>query len=108
MRKRKEQSQREAPAAPASDDVAAAWPVGVPVPPPLPEVEETPVEIPITASPKRQPKVSGRLRVVREALANVNGSFTRLTEGQILDPLGYSTAVIESLRSQGVKLEPVE
>ena len=61
-----------------------------------------------TAPEKKASKVkSGKWKVTKEALANVNGSFTRLVEGQTLDPLGYSDQVIESLRSQGVQLEPV-
>jgi len=62
-----------------------------------------------TAPEKRASKnaKANKWRVTKEALANVNGSFTRLVEGQTLDPLGYSDQVIESLRSQGVQLEPV-
>ena len=85
---------------------------------PTPTVEDldtpVPVEPPKTrkededTSPEKKiskVKPSGKWRVIKETLANVNGSFTRLVEGQVLDPLGYSDQVIESLRTQGVQLE---
>jgi hypothetical protein len=45
--------------------------------------------------------------VAKESFASMHGVSTRLPEGQILDPLGYSEQTIASLRLQGVILEPV-
>lgn len=96
------------------DEDAAREPVELPPPLPPPPVasfddvreNETPVEVPTPR--KASPARPAKWRVAREVLANVNGSFTRLVAGQVLDPLGYSASTIESLRAQGVALEPVE
>lgn len=93
MRKKKEQEPKEhADVAPEIEPEAE----------PLAEMPAEP------RSRQPHPAHQGRWRVAREALANINGSFTRLTEGQVLDPLGYSAATIESLLAQGVALEPAE
>jgi len=51
--------------------------------------------------------VATKWRVAKESFASMHGVSTRLPEGQILDPLGYSEQTIASLRLQGVILEPV-
>lgn len=94
MRKRKDQQSDS----PLVDDA----------PLPIDDELEQPAPLPLSPPPKAVKALPGRWRVVREAIVNVNGSFTRLTEGQVLDPLGYSESVIESLRAQNVELEPAE
>ena len=106
MRKRKEATQASNP-----DDVLPGQ-MPLPLPPAEEEPEEDTAPDKVAAMPNRAPAASPAVkatkwRVTNEKYVNVNGNFTRVVVGQIIDPLGYSEQSIASLRTQGVVLEPV-
>lgn len=88
-------------------------------PPPLQQVaEELPPPTPATtisipmpyraASAPPQMSDAPQFRVVKTKRVSINGLLTQLNEGQIISTDGYSPAVIESMRAQGVQLVPIQ
>jgi hypothetical protein len=84
------------------------------------DAERTPAEAP---QPKRQPQKAKahepqraaqppapampRWRVKADKAVNINGTYTCVRAGQIIDFMGFSERAITSLREQGVEMEEV-
>ena len=85
-----------------------ALPPPLPPPVPAPVVAAVAPAPPPPAPPAPKPKAPGKLVVVKDAYVVLNGCSTKLSAGQVIDPLGYGSPVVESMRAQGVSLEPAE